>query len=259
MKLSVIIPVYNEERFIGSVIEKVRSVTLPPCLTRELIVVNDGSTDNTAKILERFKGFPEVKILHHARNLGKSAAVRTGIQTAQGDLILIQDADLECTPADYPRLLEPFLGNHLSVVYGSRFKGKIKNMSLMNRIANRISTATVNLLFRTKLSDVNTCYKVFRRKLLDRNKITSKHFVFDAEITVKLLKQGYQILEVPISYCGRSRSEGKKMNWLHALRVYWGIFKYRFVEAETASPGFFLNSHARRSNPDSAEALLLDG
>jgi len=205
------------------------SVQLQPEIAKEIIVVNDGSTDRTAMMLDTYQSHPEIKIFHHARNMGKASAVRLGIERAGGDVIVIQDADLELSPEDYPSLIEPIIQNRTHVVYGSRFKGTVKNMPVVNRIANMLSNATANLLFNSKLSDINTCYKMFRKSVLENIEITSEHFAFDAEITAKLLRKGHRILEIPIRYFGRSRSEGKKMMWLRALQVYWGIFKYRFA------------------------------
>jgi len=229
MKLSIVIPAYNEERFIGAVVEKVKSVQLQQGIAKEIVIVNDGSTDNTASIIDTYKFHPEIKILHSSRNMGKTSAVRLGIELSRGDVIVIQDADLELSPDDYPSLIEPILQNRTHVVYGSRFMGTVKNMPVINRIANKVSNVTANLLFNARLSDINTCYKMFRRSVLENIEITSEHFTFDTEITAKLLRQGHRILEIPIGYFGRSRQEGKKMMWFRVLQVYWGIFKYRFA------------------------------
>ena len=226
--VSVIIPVFNEENFIEEVIERVLQIKLNgPVEPAELevIVVNDGSTDDTAQKLERYNGATRVRIFHHPNNRGKAAAVQFGLNQAAGDIFIIQDADLECVPEEIPALLAPVLERRASIVYGSRFKGSIVNMSRVNRLANLFSTFTINFLFGSKLSDMNTCYKIFRREVLKGIEITSNHFAFDAEITAKLLRRKYDILELPIGYRGRSASEGKKMNWLRALEVYWGIFR----------------------------------
>lgn len=224
--VSVIIPVYNEENFIEEVIERVRQIPLEHSVRCELIVVNDGSTDETAEILEQYQGDPGIQVFHFTRNQGKAHAVKFGFSRAQGDILIIQDADLECDPEEIPSLLEPVLSGRADVVYGSRFKGSVVNMPWINRMANLFSTFTINLLFHSQLSDMNTCYKVFRRKVLDGIEITSSHFAFDAEITAKLLRRKQDILELPIGYRGRSNAEGKKMNWLRALEVYLGIFRY---------------------------------
>ncbi len=228
MTLSIIIPIYNEERTIEALLEKVRSVPLPENITREIIVVNDGSADNTANVLEKYSRDPLIKVFHKNQNEGKTSAVIVGIKNATGDIILIQDADLEYDPDDYPALIKPIISKEASVVYGSRFKGSIKGMTLINRAANILSNITFNLLFATHLSDMNTCYKVFRKEVIEDIRITSKNFGFDSEITAKVVQKGYHIHEVPINYAARSKKEGKKINWGTACQLYWGIIKHRF-------------------------------
>jgi glycosyltransferase involved in cell wall biosynthesis len=228
IKLSIIIPVYNEARFISTVIEKVKSVKLPDNIMEEIIVIDDGSTDDTGKILEQHNNDSAIKIFHQEKNMGKSSAVRLGIEMSTGDIILIQDADLEYNPDDYPQLISPIIKNEASVVYGSRFKGTIENIPLINRIANILSNMTVNILFHKKITDIHTCYKVFKRDILKNIRITSKRFTFDTEVTVKILKLGYKIYEIPIRYNARTQKEGKKITWFQALEVYWGIIKYWF-------------------------------
>jgi len=228
IKLSIIIPVYNEARFISTVIEKVKSVKLPDNIMEEIIVIDDGSTDATGKILEQYNSDSAIKIFHQEKNMGKSSAVRLGIEMSTGDIILIQDADLEYNPDDYPKLIEPIIAHKSTVVYGSRFKGTIKRMHIINKIANIVSNITLNLLYNTEISDVNTGYKVFRRDVLNDIKLISKNFTFEAEITAKLLNRGYSIYEVPIGYTARSKKEGKKMGWIEALQMYCGIIKYKF-------------------------------
>ena len=228
-KLSIIIPVYNEAPFISTVIEKVKSVKLPDNIIQEIIVINDASTDDTGKILEQYNSDSAIKIFHQEKNMGKSSAVRLGIEMSTGDIILIQDADLEYDPDDYPKLIEPIITHKSPVVYGSRFKGIIKRMRFINRIANIVSNITLNLLYNTKISDVNTGHKVFKRDVLNNIKLISENFTFEAEITAKLLNRGYEIYEVPIGYTARSKKEGKKMGWLKALQMYCGIIRYRFL------------------------------
>lgn len=227
-KLSIIIPVYNEARFINTIVRKVKSVKLPDNIMEEIIVVDDGSTDNTGKILEQYNSDSAIKIFHQEKNMGKSSAVRLGIKMSTGDIILIQDADLEYNPDDYPKLIEPIITHKSPVVYGSRFKGRIKRMHFINIIANIVSNITLNLLYSTKISDVNTGYKMFKRNVLNNIKLISNNFTFETEITAKLLNRGYKIYEVPIEYDARSKKEGKKISWLKALQMYWGIIKYRF-------------------------------
>ncbi len=229
-KLSVIIPVYNEAAHIKSVLDGIREVVLPNSVEKEIIVVDDSSTDGTAAILARYKNTPEMKIFHHDKNKGKTAAVLRGIKESTGTIIVLQDGDLEYRPTEYPKLLDPILSGRTKVVFGSRWLGSIKKMKLINRIANRISTATVNLLLGAQLTDVFCCHKAFRREVLNGIEITSKNFAFDSELTVKLLSLGYRIEEVPIGYIARSKSDGKKMTWPFALQMYGGLLKYKFAK-----------------------------
>jgi len=226
MILSIIIPVFNEEATIASIIEKVQAVRLPCELESEIIIVNDGSNDNTSHILARYQGKNNITIVHQD-NGGKTAALLTGIKNAKGDIFLIQDADLEYDPAFYPQLLDPILKGGAEVVYGSRFLGSIKGMEPINRLANFIANWTLNLLFRVKITDINTCYKVFTKKAFEGIIIEGSDFDMDAEMTVKFLMKGLLIYEVPIAYVARSRKAGKKIKISTALRLYWRIIKYR--------------------------------
>jgi glycosyltransferase involved in cell wall biosynthesis len=227
MKLSVIIPVYNESRTIDAVIRRTKAVELPGGVHKEIIIVNDGSTDGTNEILGRHTGDRSLIILQHDKNSGKSSAVMSGIEHSTGDIILIQDADLEYDPGDYPKLIEPIINNKASVVYGTRFKGTIEKMPLSNRIANIIATGTLNFLFGAHLSDLHTCYKVFKRAVLENIRVMPRHFLFDIQITTGLLALGHTIYEVPITYRGRTKEEGKKITWAQALELYWYIIKCR--------------------------------
>lgn len=229
MKLSIVIPAYNEARYISAIIRQVQAALLPDGVSKEIIVVDDCSTDETYQQLSQFERDPSVKIIRHSKNMGKTAGVMSGIQAATGDFILIQDADLEYSPADYANLLKPIIEGKTKVVYGSRWLGSIENMQPINRISNRISTKTVNLLYGLHLTDIYGCYKVFPKELFEKVKITSSHFTFDSEITAKLLGLGYQIVEAPIHYKARSRKDGKKINWRKALLMYWGLIQYRFI------------------------------
>jgi glycosyltransferase involved in cell wall biosynthesis len=230
MKLSVIIPVFNEAPTLAAIIQQVATSPLPSEIAKEIIVVNDGSSDNSRAILDQLKDSFDLKVFHHNVNQGKTAAIRRGLEEATGDFILIQDADLEYSPKDFPALLEPLLTYKAKIVYGSRFKGQITGMTLTNRIANRTSNITFNILFGTHLTDINTCYKVLPQQIFKKIPITSSHFVFETEITARLIHNGYEILEVPIHYQGRSVKRGKKMNWLRALQMFWGILRFRFSE-----------------------------
>ena len=228
MKISIIIPAYNEEKTITFVLDKVLSVALPEGMAREVIVINDGSCDQTAEVLHRYDGRQDVKILHQT-NQGKTAALVQGIAKAAGDILLIQDADLEYDPVQYSALLDPIIKGEVDVVYGSRFLGNIKNMRWINNWANRVSSWTLRTLYRVNLTDINTCYKVFKREVIQGICIRSRNFAFETEVTVKLILKGIRIKEVPIEYAARSHMDGKKIRWLTALEMYWQIIKYRFL------------------------------
>lgn len=228
MKLSIIIPAYNEESTIEQIVEKVREVSLPAGLDREIVIVNDGSKDRTGDILGRLKGQAGTVVVEQS-NQGKTAALLTGFKNASGDVLLIQDADLEYDPSQYVKLLAPILEGHAEVVYGSRFLGRIQGMEPVNRWANEISNWTFRCLYGVGITDINTCYKVFTRRALEGMNITSRNFAFETEFTVKLLKKGFTIKEVAIDYTARSRKAGKKIKWTTALEMFWPIIKYRFL------------------------------
>ena len=229
MKLSIIIPVYNEYSSIDTVLEEVRSTDLPCGISKEIIIIDDGSTDGTKEKLERYSTLPEIKIISNRKNSGKSAAVSIGIAASTGEIILIQDADREYSPRDYPLLLEAIIQKGCPVVYGSRFKNKTTTMPLLNRIANMIATTTFNLLFHTTISDVCTGFKMFMKETVNGMQFTPKGFLFDIEITLFLHKRGYAITEVPIRYTARTKREGKKMTWLLALKHYRDIIWCRII------------------------------
>jgi glycosyltransferase involved in cell wall biosynthesis len=227
VKLSIVIPAYNEESTIEEIISKVQAVHLPGGLSREIVVVNDGSKDRTSDILSRFSGQAGMVIVHQS-NQGKTAALLTGFKNATGDILLIQDADLEYEPHQYPKLLGPILDGSTEVVYGSRFLGRINGMEPINRWANEISNRTFSVLYGVELSDINTCYKVFTRRAWEGMVISSRNFAFETEFTVKLLSRGCTIKEVAIDYTARTREAGKKIKWSTALEMFWPIIKYRF-------------------------------
>jgi len=224
--LSIIIPAYNEAATISAVLEKVLAVPLPGGMAREIIVVNDGSTDGTADVLGARLN-PQVKIIHQ-KNQGKAGAIRAGMKQAFGDILLIQDADLEYDPAQYPDLLRPILEGQTQVVYGSRFLGNIQNMSLVDRWANNVSNAMFRWLYGAVITDINTCYKAFTRKALEGIVLNARNFAFETEITVKFIQKGLFIKEIPIHYAARTRQEGKKIRWGTALQMFWPILRYRF-------------------------------
>lgn len=228
LKLSVIIPCYNENRTIEPVIERVRAVGL----ASEIVIVDDGSVDGTREILARIQSenHHDIRVIFHERNLGKGAALVTGFGAASGDVFLIQDADLEYDPRDYPLLLKPLEEGIASVVYGSRFLGgPRKAMNFWNMVANRSLTFVTNILYNAILSDMETCYKVFRAEVVKDMVIRARGFEFEPEFTAKVLKQGIRIYEVPISYNGREWNEGKKIKWTDAPIALWTLLKYRFV------------------------------
>jgi len=222
MKLSVIVPVFNEKNTIAHLLAKVRAARLPAGMEKEIVVIDDGTTE----ILNNYLHDASVRIIQRPKNEGKTAAVRDGLASATGDILLIQDADLEYDPACYPDLVAPILSGSAKVVYGSRFKGEIKNMTFINRCANRISTWTFNRLFGAEISDLNTCYKVFHRDILKDTVIISRNFIFDAELAVKTVVLGYKIHEVPIVYTARPKSGGKKITWGKALELYWWMIRF---------------------------------
>ena len=228
MKLSILVPAYNEEATIVAVVDAARSVALPAGMAREIVIVNDGSTDATAQVLARFDGDPVVRVFHQPSNQGKTAALRRCIREACGDLLLVQDADFEYSPSEYPNLLKPLLEGRADAVYGSRFLGTIRRMKGVNRWANIISNVTFRLLYGKDITDINTCFKLFRAGDIKGLTIVSEHFAFETEVTAKKAKKGLRIIEVPIAYEARSEAQGKKINWPTALGMYWAIIRFRF-------------------------------
>ncbi len=226
MKLSVIIPVYNEESTIQEILRQVRAVNL----AYEIIIVDDGSMDRTCEFLKAEENQPDTTVIYHERNQGKGAAVRTGFDRATGDILLIQDADLEYDPRDYPALLRPIEEGRVKVVYGSRFLGPRKAMLFWHMLGNKLLTLLTNVLYNTILSDMETCYKVFRADVVKGIPLRSRRFEFEPEITAKVLKRGHRIFEVPISYYGREYDEGKKITWRDGPKAVWTLIKYRFVD-----------------------------
>lgn len=224
--LSIIIPIYNEEKTICHLIEKVRKADIGG-LKKDIILVDDGSSDGTSDILRKVNN---AKVFFHETNKGKGAAVRTGLQHAKGDIILIQDADLEYDPNDYKVLLEPILTKKADVVYGSRFAGgKIlqKNMYYAHYAGNMFLTSLTNFLYTANLSDMETCYKVMKKEVLNGVELHSMRYDIEPEITAKILKKGISIHEVPINFVARSFEEGKKINWKDGVIALWTLLKYR--------------------------------
>ena len=230
-KLSIIIPVYNEEKTIKKVIDKVKSVRLDN-FSKEIIIVDDCSTDKTRDALKKIRD-NSLKIFYQEVNGGKGAAVRAGLKNSTGDIILIQDADLEYNPQEYPKLLKPFEDKKVNVVYGSRLEVIRKNLSRMYKLhyfGNLFLTSITNLLYGAKISDMETGYKVFRKEVAGSMSLKSRRFDLEPEITAKILKNGYKIHEVPISFNGRKFTEGKKITWVDGLKAVYYLVKYRFMD-----------------------------
>ena len=230
MRLSVIIPVYNEEQTIDEVIVRVSGVELPG-VEKEFVIANDGSTDGTRRIIDAhaWPAGAAVHVYHSPINLGKGAAVRIGLAFATGDVLLVQDADLELDPNEYGRLLEPLVHNRADVVYGSRFLGKNRRIPGRTRMANRFLTALTNLLFGSRLTDMETAYKVMRREALTGIRLRTVGFDIEPELTAKLLLAGRRIVEVPISYKPRTKDEGKKMRWIDGVDAIYALLKCRLA------------------------------
>jgi glycosyltransferase involved in cell wall biosynthesis len=226
-KLSVIVPVYDERNTVVEILRRMRQVALPVDL--EIIVVDDGSTDGTRDVLRQLAD-STVRVVMHEANQGKGAAIRTGLAHVTGDLVLVQDADLEYDPEDWPKLLTPIMRGKARVVYGSRFTGERRNMLFLHWMGNRFLSLVTNVLYNTTLSDMETCYKLFDRTLLDGIKLRAQRFEFEPEVTAKMLRRGIRIYEVPISYTGREFDEGKKITWRDGFIALWTLVKYRFVD-----------------------------
>ena len=227
MKLSIIIPAYNEVKTIQEIIRRVQATGLAD----EILVIDDGSTDGTREILERLPKGEKIKVIFHERNQGKGKAVRTGIQNASGDVLLIQDADLEYDPREYPNLLKPIQENIADAVYGSRFLGAGRRPVLFwNMIANKILTLVTNVLYNNILTDMETGYKLFRRQVVQDMPLHAHGFEFEPEFTAKILKRKVRLYEIPIEFNPRDYSEGKKIKMKDAFIALWTLVKYRFVD-----------------------------
>lgn len=227
MKITVIIPAYNEEKTIENILSKVQATKIPD----EILIVDDGSVDKTREILKTLDGVGNIRVILHEQNQGKGAAVVTGIQNATGDVLLIQDADLEYDPRDYPAILQPIEEGLAEVVYGSRFLGAPRRTAMFwHMVANKLLTLMTNILYNTILTDMETGYKVFKREVVKDIKIHARRFDFEPEFTAKILKKNIRIYEVPIRFAPRDYSEGKKIKLKDAFMAVWTLLKYRFVD-----------------------------
>jgi glycosyltransferase involved in cell wall biosynthesis len=227
MKISVIIPIYNEIDTIREILRRVQETEIPD----EIVLVDDGSTDGTRQVLEGLDGVDTIRVVFHERNQGKGAAVRTGINQAMGEVIIIQDADLEYDPRDYPILLKPIQEGIADAVYGSRFLGGPRRPTLFwHMVANRILTLMTNVLYNNILTDMETGYKVFRRNIILDIPLHARRFDFEPEFTAKILKRKIRVYEVPISFNPRDYSQGKKIKLKDAFHAVWALLKYRFVD-----------------------------
>jgi len=232
MKLSVIVPVFNEKNTILEILKKIGAVDME----KEILVIDDGSTDGTRDMLKTIDGQrpaadrrnDEIKIIYHKRNMGKGRAIRTGLNNATGDVVIIQDADLEYDPQDYPKLIEPILSGRAKVVYGSRLFGKGKKSYWSFYLGGRLLSFLANLLYNAGITDEPTCYKAFRADVIKSIDLKCRRFEFCPEVTAKVRKKGYKIFEVPINYEPRSIKDGKKISWRDGLEAIWTLVRYRF-------------------------------
>lgn len=228
-KVSIIIPVFNEKNTLKELLNKVNEANFSG-LEKEIIMVDDCSNDGTTEILKELS--KQYKVFFHEKNQGKGAAIRTAVKEATGDFVVIQDADLEYLPNDYDKLLPILINNEADVVYGSRFKNKenSKNFILKNKIANKFLTLLTNILYGAEITDMETCYKAFKREFIQGITIKSNRFDFEPEITAKIMKKKARLKEVPISYIGRGHEEGKKINWKDGVHAILTLIKYRFTD-----------------------------
>ncbi len=225
MKLSVVIPVYNEKKTLSELICRVEAVKLE----KEIIIVDDASTDGTRDLLKKYEEQERFKVIYQSKNAGKGSALRAGFDKAEGEIIIVQDADLEYDPKEYPLLIEPILDGRADVVYGSRFLGGTHRVFFFwHYVGNKVLTTLSNMCTNLCLTDMETGYKVFRRTVLDSFILKCNRFGFEPEFTSKVARHAFRVYEVPISYSGRGYEEGKKINWKDGVAALWFIFRFRF-------------------------------
>jgi len=234
-KLSILIPVYNERRTLPALLERLNAVRFP--IEIEVVIVNDASTDGTEELLAKYAELPGYQVMHLAKNEGKAAAVRAAIAHATGDVFVIQDADLEYDPGELPGLLDPILDGRAEVVYGSRFRGAMHGMSFHHTLGNRVLTWVTNVLYGQHLTDMETCYKMALAEVYRNFTIETQRFELEPEITAKILRQGRRIVELPISFEGRCRGEGKKISWVDGFGALRTLVRFRWQQRSAEAPG----------------------
>ena len=231
MKLSIIVPVYNEEKTISKILDKLVKVNLG--IKKEIIIINDGSTDNSKKVIENYLKDKKTQInfkFKNKENGGKGSAIKEGVKLATGDIITIQDADLEYNPEDFRKLIKPIIENKALVIYGSRFLKEHEPLYKIYFLGNKFLTFLTKIIYSSKITDMETCYKVFKADIIKNIEIKANHFNFEPEITARILKQGIKIKEIPISYSPRSIQEGKKINWKDGLQAIWTLIYWKFKD-----------------------------
>jgi len=227
MKLSLIVPIFNEAELLETVLARVRAA-IP--FDHELILVDDHSTDGTLEILKKEAENPDTIIVYHEKNQGKGAAIRSGLEHATGDIVIIQDADMEYDPRDIPKVIQPIVEGKTRVSYGSRFLGSVEKMRLPNFVANKILAWLVTILYFQRITDEATAYKAFRREVIKTIPLKCRRFEFCPEVTARVLRRGEKIVEVPVTFSARSFEEGKKIGWRDFIIAVWTLLKYRFVK-----------------------------